>query len=162
MAGEDRIKYLADAVRYHRELYYNHAAPEISDAEFDALWDELKSLDKFKASFTMDSAESLGGGEYKLTASGQAGPYGRVFTNFHFTNKLNNQNGVGEFTGMAWSQVDGVITEASLQGTSKFNGKTFTVYSFDALTDGKVMMWKGEFDFVNKFKFKTTAWGGHR
>ena len=45
MAGEDRIKYLADAVRYHRELYYNHAAPEISDAEFDALWDELKSLD---------------------------------------------------------------------------------------------------------------------
>ena len=45
MAGEDRIKYLADAVRYHRELYYNHAAPEISDAEFDALWDELKKLD---------------------------------------------------------------------------------------------------------------------
>ena len=35
----------------------------------------LKSLDQFKASFTMDSAESLGGGEYKLTASGQAGPY---------------------------------------------------------------------------------------
>ena len=45
MAGEDRIKYLADAVRYHRELYYNHSAPEISDAEFDALWDELKRLD---------------------------------------------------------------------------------------------------------------------
>lgn len=111
---------------------------------------ELKSLDKFKASFTMDSAESLGGGEYKLTASGQAGPYGRVFTNFHFTNKLNNQTGLGEFTGMAWSQVEGVITEASLQGVSKFNGKTFTVYSFDALSDGKVMMWKGEFDFINK------------
>ena len=45
MAGEERIKYLADAIRYHRELYYNHAAPEITDAEFDALWDELKSLD---------------------------------------------------------------------------------------------------------------------
>lgn len=45
MAGEDRIEYLADAVRYHRELYYNHSAPEISDAEFDALWDELKQLD---------------------------------------------------------------------------------------------------------------------
>ena len=45
MAGEDRIKYLADAVRYHRELYYNHSAPEISDAEFDSLWDELKQLD---------------------------------------------------------------------------------------------------------------------
>ena len=45
MARKDRIKFLADAVSYHRELYYNHSAPEISDAEFDALWDELKSLD---------------------------------------------------------------------------------------------------------------------
>ena len=45
MAGEERIKYLADAIRYHRELYYNHSAPEITDAEFDTLWDELKSLD---------------------------------------------------------------------------------------------------------------------
>jgi DNA ligase (NAD+) len=45
MAGAERIQHLADAVRYHRELYYNHAAPEISDAEFDALWDELKQLD---------------------------------------------------------------------------------------------------------------------
>ena len=111
---------------------------------------DLKSIDKFKASFMMDSVESLGGGEYKLSASGQAGPYGRVFINLHFTNKLNNQTGLGEFTGMAWSQVEGVITEASLQGISKFNGKTFTVYSFDALSDGKAMMWKGDFDFVNK------------
>mgnify|MGYP003683262077 FL=1 len=45
MAEGERIQHLAEAVRYHRELYYNHAAPEISDAEFDALWDELKSLD---------------------------------------------------------------------------------------------------------------------
>ena len=45
MAEEERIHYLAEAVRYHRELYYNHAAPEISDAEFDKLWDELKKLD---------------------------------------------------------------------------------------------------------------------
>ena len=45
MAGAERIQELAESVRYHRELYYNHAAPEISDAEFDALWDELKELD---------------------------------------------------------------------------------------------------------------------
>ena len=45
MAGAARIAELAQAVRYHRELYYNHAAPEITDAEFDVLWDELKSLD---------------------------------------------------------------------------------------------------------------------
>ena len=41
MADEERIQELAEAVRYHRELYYNHSAPEISDAEFDALWDEV-------------------------------------------------------------------------------------------------------------------------
>ena len=45
MAGAERIAELAQAIRYHRELYYNHAAPEITDTEFDALWDELKSLD---------------------------------------------------------------------------------------------------------------------
>ena len=45
MAEEKRIEKLSAAIRYHRELYYNHSAPEISDSEFDALWDELKSLD---------------------------------------------------------------------------------------------------------------------
>ncbi len=45
MAEESRINQLSAAIRYHRELYYNHSIPEISDVEFDKLWDELKSLD---------------------------------------------------------------------------------------------------------------------
>ena len=45
MADTGRIQQLADAVRYHRELYYNRSSPEITDAAFDALWDELKQLD---------------------------------------------------------------------------------------------------------------------
>ena len=45
MPEAERIQQLAEAVRYHRELYYNHAAPEISDADFDSIWDELKQLD---------------------------------------------------------------------------------------------------------------------
>ena len=45
MPEAERIQQLDEAVRYHRELYYNHAAPEISDADFDSIWDELKQLD---------------------------------------------------------------------------------------------------------------------
>ena len=45
MADTSRIEELTSAIKYHRELYYNHSAPEISDAEFDELWDELKTID---------------------------------------------------------------------------------------------------------------------
>ncbi|MGB2363064.1 MAG: DNA ligase LigA-related protein, partial [Candidatus Poseidoniaceae archaeon] len=37
-----RIAWLAEEIARHSDLYYNAAAPEISDAVFDALWDELK------------------------------------------------------------------------------------------------------------------------
>ena len=39
-----RIAWLAEQVERHSDLYYNKAAPTISDAEFDELWDELKRL----------------------------------------------------------------------------------------------------------------------
>ena len=42
---EERIEFLAAEISRHSELYYNHSAPEISDSDFDALWDELKQLD---------------------------------------------------------------------------------------------------------------------
>ncbi len=45
MTKNERIKELSNAIKYHRELYYNHSTPEISDLEFDILWDELKKLD---------------------------------------------------------------------------------------------------------------------
>ncbi|MBI4601429.1 MAG: NAD-dependent DNA ligase LigA, partial [Planctomycetes bacterium] len=41
---EDRIRELERELRRHRELYYN-GTPEITDAEFDALEDELRRLD---------------------------------------------------------------------------------------------------------------------
>jgi len=44
-ATSARIAALAEQIAHHSHLYYNLATPEISDAEFDALWDELKSLD---------------------------------------------------------------------------------------------------------------------
>jgi len=39
-----RIDELAALLAHHSNLYYNLAAPEISDAEFDELWDELTHL----------------------------------------------------------------------------------------------------------------------
>ena len=40
----DRVEHLAAEIARHSHLYYNLATPEIDDAEFDALWDELKRL----------------------------------------------------------------------------------------------------------------------
>ncbi|GAH08327.1 unnamed protein product [marine sediment metagenome] len=40
----DRVKELQAQVEYHQHLYYNSQS-EISDEEFDKLWDELKNLD---------------------------------------------------------------------------------------------------------------------
>ena len=41
---EDRIGYLEAEVLRHKELYYRDSEPEISDAEFDALEEELRRL----------------------------------------------------------------------------------------------------------------------
>jgi len=41
---EERINYLVNEIKRHRYLYYNEQ-PEISDAKYDALEDELRKLD---------------------------------------------------------------------------------------------------------------------
>ena len=43
---EKRILELRRIVRHHDELYYNQAAPEIPDAEYDKLYRELEELEK--------------------------------------------------------------------------------------------------------------------
>lgn len=42
----NRIKELVEQLNYHRDLYYNESRPEISDFEFDNLFDELSKLEK--------------------------------------------------------------------------------------------------------------------
>jgi DNA ligase (NAD+) len=44
-ANLDRIYELEQNIRYHADLYYNQSRPEITDAEYDALVDELRNLD---------------------------------------------------------------------------------------------------------------------
>jgi DNA ligase (NAD+) len=45
MSAAERIQALRNEIRRHEELYYVHATPEISDAEFDALLHELQELE---------------------------------------------------------------------------------------------------------------------
>lgn len=52
----ERIAELERAIRRHQDLYYN-SRPEISDAEFDALWDELSRLDPDNDLFTVVGAD---------------------------------------------------------------------------------------------------------
>ncbi|HEV8347899.1 MAG TPA: NAD-dependent DNA ligase LigA [Vicinamibacterales bacterium] len=42
---EERLRELRDLIRHHEECYYIRSAPEISDAEFDALLHELEALE---------------------------------------------------------------------------------------------------------------------
>ena len=56
----ERIKTLETLIKKHQDLYYN-ANPEISDAAFDVLWDELRALDPQNRLFFTIPRESTEG-----------------------------------------------------------------------------------------------------
>ncbi|MDP8946489.1 MAG: NAD-dependent DNA ligase LigA [Actinomycetota bacterium] len=59
-----RIEDLREQIRYHNRLYYVEDAPEISDAEYDALYSELESLEAENPELvTPDSPTQRVGGE---------------------------------------------------------------------------------------------------
>ena len=58
--ADARIDELARLIKKHQNLYYNDQ-PELSDAEFDALWDELLRLDPENAVFSGVGEDSADG-----------------------------------------------------------------------------------------------------
>ncbi|MFW5742069.1 MAG: NAD-dependent DNA ligase LigA [Spirochaetota bacterium] len=56
----DRVNELEQLIVRHQQLYYN-GEPEISDAEFDLLWDELRRLDPSNALLERVGADSADG-----------------------------------------------------------------------------------------------------
>ena len=65
-----RIDQLRQLIRHHEERYYVESAPEISDAEFDALLRELQNLERDHPDLvTIDSPTQRVGGR---TAEGFA------------------------------------------------------------------------------------------
>ena len=62
-------KELVDKIRYHMDRYYNDDAPEIEDAEYDALMRELKTMEREHPYLvTKDSPSRIIGGKTKRTA----------------------------------------------------------------------------------------------
>ena len=65
-SGDDKralVSWLVKQISYHSDLYYNQAAPEISDTEFDSLWSELKRLDPHNPQLDMVGSDSTPGSE---------------------------------------------------------------------------------------------------
>ena len=59
-----RIEDLREAIRYHNRRYYVEDTPEISDAEYDALYKELETLEgEHPELVTPDSPTQRVGGE---------------------------------------------------------------------------------------------------
>lgn len=60
MTENENIKKLENLIKKHQDLYYN-AQPEISDEEFDRLWDTLKEIDPVNELFSAVPLESTDG-----------------------------------------------------------------------------------------------------
>ena len=104
---------------------------------------------KLTANFDIDSAHTFDGTNYKISATGEEGPYGRVWLSYEFTDKLGLGDS-GGFTGFAWTQNDEQFATATLQGGYRREASIFKMYSLDMVSDGVINIVSGEADFVAK------------
>ncbi|MEE3328003.1 MAG: hypothetical protein VX252_11765 [Myxococcota bacterium] len=110
----------------------------------------------FEANFEIDSTFTTDGKTFEVSASGEAGPYGRAYVSYVFTEKQ-GQGDRGEFTGFVWTQQGEDVVTATVQGIYKKEGKVFRIYSLDNASNGKFNIVSGEADFVAKtMKFKVS------
>jgi hypothetical protein len=119
--------------------------------------DMTLSKDSFEGNFVIDSTFTRNGGKtFEVSASGDAGPYGRAYLSYVFTDKQ-NLGTAGEFTGFAWTQNGKDVVTATLQGAYVKQGKVFKMYTFDPTSSGKLNFATGTVDFDAKtMKFKVS------
>ena len=130
----------------------------ISTFHFSAYAQEMSlSKDSFEGDFVIDSTFTRDGGKtFEVSASGDAGPYGRAYLSYVFTDKQ-NLGTAGEFTGFAWTPNGEDVVTATLQGAYVKQGKVFKMYTFDPTSNGKLNFATGIVDFVAKtIKFKVS------
>ena len=102
----------------------------------------------FEANFKIDSTFTRDGGKtYEVSASGEAGEYGKTYLSYTFTDDLGLKD-AGEFTGFAWTQSGETVVTATLQGTYFKQGSIFKLYSWDITSERKLNMAIGVIDFV--------------
>ena len=102
----------------------------------------------FEANFKIDSTFTRDGGKtFEVSASGEAGEYGKVYLSYTFTDDLELKD-AGEFTGFAWTQSGETVVTATLQGTYFKQGSIFKLYSWDITSERKLNMAIGVIDFV--------------
>ena len=119
----------------------------------DLKWDSSALIN---AEFIIDAVRTKDGVNYELSATGEAGPYGRVYLSYVFTNH-NDSMESGEFTGFIWTQMEEEIIKGTTQGVYRKQGKVFKMYALDNLTNEKTYIVSGIADFVNKtLKFKAS------
>ena len=119
----------------------------------DLKWDSSALIN---AEFIIDAVHTKDGVNYELSATGEAGPYGRVYLSYVFTNH-NDSMESGEFTGFIWTQMEEEIITGTTQGVYRKQGKVFKMYALDNLTNEKTYIVSGIADFVNKtLKFKAS------
>jgi hypothetical protein len=104
--------------------------------------------EQFVAEFEIDAVD-VDAETFKASLSGEAGPYGRVYLSYDFTSKQDLAS-MGEFTGFAWTQNGEEVVTATLQGVWVKSGTVFKLYTFDAVSNGKLNLAIGEIDFINK------------
>ena len=113
----------------------------------DSLQPTLKN--HFSADFVIDATHTTDGVNYQVSASGDAGPYGRVYLSDVFTDKQ-QLGDRGEFTGHAWAQNGEDVQTATLQGVYVKQGAEFKMYTLDAVSNGKFTYAVGTLNFVEK------------
>lgn len=95
-----RIVELSELIQYHSELYYNRnsansAKPEITDAEYDAMVDELRSLVAALEKISPDAEEVFLGKEV-LNNVGATPSYGRKVAHSHIMGSLEKATTIEE------------------------------------------------------------------
>jgi hypothetical protein len=118
---------------------------------FTSLADSLqpKLENHFNVDLKIDAAHTADGVNYEVSASGDAGTYGRVYLSYIFTDKQ-QLGDRGEFTGHAWAQNGEEINTATLQGVYVKQGAVYKMYTLDTVSNGQFTYAVGTLNFVEK------------